>query len=1093
LYIAGNKIAIFHAFIQKEKTNYSRSLLIAPDEFPIDRSMKAIYLRDVKSIYYSMGEEPPYSDEDLIGKYFFTHLSDTLDTTDYYTSGFDVVEDDEENYDRTTMIKYSEAILNNKECVVGDHLILGSYFYVTDEIEDTYGISTKVPIHLISTYYDTQFIDILEASGFIDSLIASHPTAKYLNFIGSKKIDNITARKAKNFDILYMPSCNREVIGWKFATIYSGCRDYFVNTIYNYYYRDIYDYYDNFIGLAIVQMTVTQVITRSMETALDRDFYDEIMVRYLFEMYGIPYYSDLPYQTQRRLVKSLNLLIRNKATNTVVYDIASILGYHDIKVYKYYLVKERLFDSDEALYNEDEISKEIVLNSAGELAEEMTVINNLEKMYDVYFQKVDLKETNFQNALVDAENRVDYDSIVMNDPLWWDDDETFEEVYGDSTKYTADNEGSVYHRQYNYMETKYLGISISYKMSEVIYENILLLRAIFDKKDEVADITVTLPKITGTADVSLFDLIAFLCAAISKQYNLSGEILTKYSSILDVMGYITEDVDGYRPCDTLVFNFEKLTNAETYKELMKNPSRYIKPDELETFKSYLNSLTINQATVSEKVDALNDMYSDIKGLGYYIGRKMSEAENLMEYRAWRDFYEALFIGQENNEMFTLGNTGTVATTYLEYLKVMNPSLYNAIDEADDVHLYTMIDHAISRLEKVIHDLKTLYTVNDSNSSLLDYLIKLVKFFKSYTTDLIDVTTQYVFDMRPDNLFKLVEYYKMFEVDINKDVYKLMYADTAKVIETYKETDPLKYKEIIHHIHETEFITDGASINHLNCKTCKNFNACRKYCRNDKNTCEGFYRDEGKDIACRFYGYDSSGFYKYISSYRDLLLSADYKDFSDIHCMIRSHLSYVYYAYKLVTGYNPYYDEDQTFDTTTLIDLVYDSLNRLNDVIGKHEGFPFITDVGCQGIEKWITLLTKKDSEIPRICTNKNYPCREKICNIRYTKDEARLLDIVLESDKPFKYVEEIGLYAKAWLGSYHLFSKDEINKCIEHEIMDEPTLLKFAEEIGMDVTAIGKDNVRCLFDTFSEVFQTDIVLDHMGFREELIFLEKDPE
>ena len=319
---------------------------------------------------------------------------------------------------------------------------------------------------------------------------------------------------------------------------------------------------------------------------------------------------------------------------------------------------------------------------------------------------------------------------------------------------------------------------------------------IFDKKDELDKVFVTFPKLTGSLQVSIFDCVVFLCALICRRYGLSGEILTKVSSTLNRIGYMTIDADGYTPCDTVAFNFEKVTNLEVFQDIIKEPSRYLTETETEEFMKYFQWITLPETTQEEKVKIFNEMYQNIKGLGYYVGRKLSEAELYPEYRAWKDLYDALFITKETNEMFQLGATGTAATTYAEYLQVMNPQLYDIVTNTDDYLLYSYIDHVIYSLEQVVDNLMTLYIVNDSNSTVHDYLIKLVKFFKSYTTDLIDLTTQYVFDLKPDNLFKLTEYYKMHKVIISSEAYRLMYSDVATIIAYMKQVDEHKFSEFI---------------------------------------------------------------------------------------------------------------------------------------------------------------------------------------------------------------------------------------------------------------------------------------------------------
>lgn len=789
----GDYIYIGDVSFQKVGTSKSRSFEIIDDSTEYDDSTSQIHFEDALTIVTSLG----LGFSIYVAGYLYIDISVIQKTTTTIQNSFLVVDDTDPEYNTHTMIKLSEAKMNTRDISTGSYLLCGNFVYPTMEMEEIYGVSRKIPIHKLTQYYGTsQYCSIIESLGYVDEQLKLHPEYTYLKYIGIKNIPVEKARKAKNFELLYLPVCDREILHSQFIILYNGCRDYFVNTVYNYYYRGVYDMYDNFIALAICSMTISQLVARTGEMAINREFYDERMVQMLYDSYNIPYCATLNYHTQRRLVKNLNKLIQDKGENKVLYDIAYLLGYHDISIYKYYLVKERKYDSDGNLIYADTTKVDLVINDNNELVEKEVVVNDLEEMYDVYFQKVELNEINYNAALSDKSKRVNYSSITSSDPLWWDDDETWSEVYGDPTKFTEITEPEIYHKHYNYTETKYLGITISYKMSELLYENIMLLRMIFDKKDELSNIYVTFPKLTGALKVTVFDCVVFLCALICKRYNLSGEILSKVSSTLNCIGYFNIDADGYIPCDTVAFNFEKVTNLDVFNDIIKEPSRYLTPSETEKFMKYFEWITLPNTTEGEKVKIFNEMYQNIKGLGYYVGRKMSEAETYPEYSAWRDLHEALFITKEAKDMFMIGATGKVATTYAEYLKVMNPTLFAIVDNVEENSLYSDIDHVIYSLEQVVSGLKSLYSVNDSNSTVHNYLITLVKFFKSYTTDLVDLTTQYIFDLKPDNLFKLTEYYKMHKVIVSRDVYKLMYSDVATIIMYMKQSEQHKFDEFI---------------------------------------------------------------------------------------------------------------------------------------------------------------------------------------------------------------------------------------------------------------------------------------------------------
>lgn len=1039
----GYKVLIHKCTLEDLPQSATRSFLIVADDYIIPYGKPYIHLRDAINIAYILNDETAE-----IGKYLHIAVEFIQTVTNICRNSLLVVADDYEEYDATTMIKLSEAKTNLHSITEGEYILLRDYFYVSEEFQSIYGISTRVPIHEIEDFYGNQYVSILESTGFLDTLITNNPTMEYLKFIGSKKISIVTARKAKNFEILYISRDAREYTTSKFVTLYSGSRDYFVNTVYNPYYRGIYDYYDNFIGLAIMQMTVQQVIARAAEGAIGRDFYDDRMIQMLFQSYGIPYSSRLSYHTQRQLSKNLNMLIMNKGNNKVLYDIASLLGYHDILIYKYYLIKERNWNSDDEMVYQDTTKTALVYNEEGQLVEDTVVVNDLENMYNVYFQKVELSDLNYEKALIDESHRVDYNTITQNDPLWWDDDATWEEVYGDPTKYTAETEPEMYHRHYNYTETKYLGVTISYKLSEILYENIMLLRMIFDKKTELTDLFVTFPKLTGSLQVTLFDAIVFLCALICERYHLTGEILTKVSTVLDVIGYMNVDADAYTECDTLAFNFDKVTNAETFKEIINRPSHYLKPDEEKEFFSYFEVLTMPQSSVNDKIDAFNKMYSNITSLGYFIGRKMAESDNMMEYRAWRDLYQALYVGKENAKMFNIGETGETAKTYKEYLEIMNPTLYNVIadiDPDDEYILYSYIDHVIYRVEQIVEDLDSLFIVNDSNSSAHDYLMKLMRFFKSYTVDFLDISTQYVFDVKPDNLFKLVEHYKIHKVNITPDNYKLMYSDVMHIIATKREYDELFFDDFIA-LHKNMTLNESLSVNNLTCQSCKN-TKCLWYCRNKQSTCNGYYLLFGKPTKCSYFGTNASEFIKLgeqiifeLQSLPDKHLVAQSMAIADLSQFIHITMDRVSDVRQtdpdIMDVYTSIFDSFEKWNTLA---------DRLIDLYGMDLD-PYLKDWKASLLDCLTTVIF----DTPFICRNEAYPCVKGTCETFEGTKETIDLDKVL------------GLYYNR-----HNPLFDDMLKVIAHESVLEYLTLRENNKYKATYHTLQENNHMKLEDTIA--------------------------
>lgn len=642
------------------------------------------------------------------------------------------------------------------------------YIYVDDAICEEYGIPKDLPIHRVEDELGSYYINSLEGIGFIDELKEKYPDKEYLKYLGSKRISIQYARNAKNFAILsieqddVMESTYRE-----FIRCYEKARIYFMSTCYVYQYRNVIPYYDNFIALCIFVMAVQQVSMRSIKNATDREFYDEYMVQLLYETYGVPYFSRIDETTQKLIVQNLNLLVQNKATNKVLLDIASILGFNDITIYQYYLIKKRKFDKN----GRPIFSKKTKVNTNTGKSEE---VYDLEAMNSVYFQKVDITEENIKDALNDTLNRVEYSDITYYDPFWWEDDELTDEIWK---------------TQYNYMETKYMGITTPYRLTELLFQSVLLLKVIMEKQPDLYNVTLNLPKITAKA-VTLPNTVILFFALMSKKYGMSGQILTLPSKLIHILEVNDQEINKESDnIEVLQFNFDAFSPAnlkETISLLERHLTRRnyrivnghdvdlqedgtqdtfapthkvqytVETADLEQLYEYITNLTIPNGSTEQKVEALNKIYENMEALYYFLSYQISVTNNMEEYYALKKFYDTAFYSKETAETFKITDEDGVertADTFLEYLFYKDKDLYEFVNNVETDKIYTYVDHIIYKMESLVDNVGYLYVLNDGFSPLMELLQILVVFFKSYTIDFVDMTSLMVIDNDLENTIR----------------------------------------------------------------------------------------------------------------------------------------------------------------------------------------------------------------------------------------------------------------------------------------------------------------------------------------------------
>ena len=612
------------------------------------------------------------------------------------------------------------------------------FYYVTDEISDLYNIDRSIPIHLIQDYYNNespgygdQIITFIEGTGYINALAKAHPEKEYLKFLGSNRVPILRLRQSKNFQIIKI---DRETVKNniydQFIQLYNQSRDYFVSVVYIRTFREFIDYYDRFIAMCIMVMTIQQLVVKQIQLTVNREFFDVYAVRMLYQNYGVPFNLYLDDDTQGRIAKNLNIILQEKATDKCLYDIAAVLGFgSNFNIYKYYLSKQHKTDA----YGVPKFAtKEYFDPDDGEVK----IIPDYEYMYDVYFHRAELKDDHFVDTFNSSLNTSDYNEVTDPDPFWWKDTNLYKKIY---------------EAEYNFVESKYLSLSISYKMTDIMMDNIVLLKLIMQKsieknyshfersiprkvsslrvvpddlpeeeydrtrmiyyseivkyipdielnefvhwvksyKSELSDVNVQLPKITGTAQpVPVFDAIIALICLTACRHNLTGEIVTIPTQIIQVLDYIQNTEAGQANLvDSFAFDFDYFNpdNHQGKKDLEKI---YIllTDEEKEKIQGYLSILSLDGYSGEEKIRKLNEMFLNIKNLRKYISYLMTKTKDRELYTRLREFMYAVYYSKEMKDMFTIIGKETgferTALNFFEYLHYRNPNLYDAMFDFD---------------------------------------------------------------------------------------------------------------------------------------------------------------------------------------------------------------------------------------------------------------------------------------------------------------------------------------------------------------------------------------------------------------------------
>ena len=411
-------------------------------------------------------------------------------------------------------------------------------------------------------------------------------------------------------------------------------------------------------------------------------------------------------------------------------------------------------------------------------------VYDYEKMYDFYFQSTDILDKNPITLIENKYNRYEYDEVVGDDVYWWETEELKKELY---------------EREYNFIDTKYIGITVMQNLTNVLYDTSYFLNLLVDHKSKTVPfehrilnndaiklgtdyLFLNLNRLT-TTPVSIFDSVIILCALISKKNSMKGNIIMKSpAQILSVLGFNFE------------LNFDQIRkNIEKYKRVFKN----------QDIVKYLDLLDI------KTVEDINTLYNNFRNFAEFCEDMIATTNDINEYKAYKELYKVITVRKDMTDLFKLSD-GSVATTYLEYLYDKLPIIAKLIDDTkkEDTGIY--IEHVLGKLNELIPHLEYVNTLNGTNNSIITAIKGLINFFKSYTVDLRNLNIIYMFDNKRMNKIFMIDAPELL-IEMYPNEQMVRYNDTLRPCVGFDRQDNLiifnknKLSNII--IPNEEYVTD----------------------------------------------------------------------------------------------------------------------------------------------------------------------------------------------------------------------------------------------------------------------------------------------
>lgn len=599
-------------------------------------------------------------------------------------------------------------------------------------------IDTSKYVHEMS---DSE-INALDELGIIDNLINTYPEKRYLRHLGGKRIDIVSARMADKFDILYVPNVDHEEIRQKFIDRVDQNKHYVLRCVYSEAMKiGSEEFYDKFMALFIVLEAAIEMLSETQVFIAKKEVFNVRSIQYIFSSFGIPYYDEIPIKYQINMMKNLNKLIRYKATSINMIDICTLFGFPNIKVFKYYLLKDRKIDpaTNDFIFNYNEDGTE-----------------NLEANYDLKFLKVPLEESP-DNYIKDSNNYVDYETITSADRYWNENGSISNEI-----------RKQILNKEFNIVRSKYLSIDTVSELTKISFDLPYFFNMLYDDVKMEEKLKIYVPFISNSTPFKFTDIF-ILIFALGYIYNgLKDSIMDTTSKILYIMGFNFK-------ADLAALAEYVLEKGYTLEDL--GVSDFIIPDS--------SILTYNQ---------LLEIFTNNTKIYKHVANELCNADDKHIYDIYKKIYDSLMITRFTNHYFKIPNTDIMAKTYTEFMKYRDQTLYQVLMDINEIgngtdefgnptssadglearrkEIDRYIQAIVVAMEEYIDSdqYKFIYSnmPGDTAEYVQKYVLKVINFFKSYKVDLIGMNTIYTLDDKLENLIRPIDVIDHIDVTFFKN-------------------------------------------------------------------------------------------------------------------------------------------------------------------------------------------------------------------------------------------------------------------------------------------------------------------------------------
>lgn len=596
---------------------------------------------------------------------------------------------------------------------------------------------------------DQEVLISMDNAGTLKAIYDLYPEAKYIDYMGSFSVDSYTARKANNFDLLYVPTVDNETIRSKFIMTYNKNRAYTLRRVYSEAYKFNSDYYDSFITVYMLIMTMIDMVDNISEFIIHKEIFDSRCIRHLFASYGIPYYSEIPAKYQLKLIKNIHKLIKYKSTKQNMEDICALFGYDNVQIFKFYLLKNRLLDKDG---NYVFATKETTDLETGETVQ----VEDQTKEYELKFVKVPIDDQP-DEYIKQLEDHITYDTITYSD-YYWDGGEDHETIKNQHLE-----------AEFGYRRVKYISIDTITDSSELSFGMPYFLSMLYDTVKLEENLLMYIPYLNRAHYFRLTDIFCYLFSLTNFYMGATDHLyIPQYVRLDKKNEYYVEDVVPEIKHDELNDTYS-ISNMDA----ISNHNKYITAFNFRPDIEYLNNYFLEHHVTKKELgiidfqmpvnnivryETLLQVFNTNKGVYDHVVEKLRTSTTKHEYDIYKTIYDHMMIDEFTLDYFLLPD-GTLPATYTDYLRNRDTILYLSLKEISSIEdletrrkeIDTIVGNVLYAMDEYIDtdEYKFLFNYMPTVSAefIKKYIIKVIDIFKSYKIQLYDVNSLYNFSSK----------------------------------------------------------------------------------------------------------------------------------------------------------------------------------------------------------------------------------------------------------------------------------------------------------------------------------------------------------